>query len=138
MAEAKIDSFAEMDHINSLVEIYEQKTGNHLRIKRSINGKFRVYQCREYINCPFEIHFLRRRSDGMYTVSRMKTRHAERDKGLKEAVKQVFPTNLEFSCAQHIRANVTQRFGRNASKYVMAIAKTYSARYVELLMDKIK
>jgi hypothetical protein len=40
---------------------------------------------------------------------------SDRDKGLKEAVKQVFPTNLEFSCAQHIRANVTQRFGRNAS-----------------------
>ena len=353
MAEAKIDSFAEMDHINPLVEIYEQKTGNHLRIKRSINGKFRVYQCREHINCPFEIRFSRRRSDGMYTVSKMKTRHAEvrrpplaadgrkwktrysskmlndaitkvlknkhvaptardvvktlannknnsqvvsyntawravnrdtmvtkrlgyksfqlvgpyteelartnpgsvlgflrlptfelqsvhffpgfmntalkfvrpvisldaahlrsefkgtlyvasvltgnndvfpigfmiaagnedgetwiqmltylkeacpiicqqggahqpmaddnaqlcetpfvfvsdRDKGLKEAVKRVFPTNLEFSCAQHIRANVTQRFGRNASKYVMAIAKTYSARYVELLMDKTK
>jgi hypothetical protein len=77
MAEAKIDSFAEMDHINPLVEIYEQRTGNHLRIKRSINGKFRVYQCREHINCPFEIHFSRRRSDGMYTVSRMKTRHAE-------------------------------------------------------------
>ncbi len=50
----------------------------------------------------------------------------------------MFPTSLEFSCAQHIRANVTQRFGRNASKYVMAIAKTYSARYVELLMDKTK
>ncbi|KAI2512387.1 hypothetical protein MHU86_2049 [Fragilaria crotonensis] len=77
MAEAKIDSFAEMDHINPLVEIYEQRTGNHLRIKRSINGKFRVYQCREHINCPFEIRFSRRRSDGMYTVSRMKTRHAE-------------------------------------------------------------
>jgi hypothetical protein len=63
---------------------------------------------------------------------------SDRDKGLKEAVKQVFPTNLEFSCAQHIRANVMQRFGRNASRYVMAIAKTYSARYVELLMDKTR
>jgi hypothetical protein len=77
MAEAKIDSFAEMDHINPLVEIFEQKTGSNLRIKRSINGKFRVYQCREHINCPFEIRFSRRRSDGMYSVSRMKTRHAE-------------------------------------------------------------
>jgi hypothetical protein len=25
---------------------------------------------------------------------------SDRDKGLKEVVKQVFPTNLEFSCAQ--------------------------------------
>jgi hypothetical protein len=31
-----------------------------------------------------------------------------------------------------------QRFGKNASKYIMAIAKTYSARYVKILMDKEK
>ena len=31
---------------------------------------------------------------------------SDRDKGLKEAVKEVFPANVEFSCAQHIRANV--------------------------------
>ena len=54
-------------------------TSTLLRIKRSINGKFRVYQCQEHINCPFEIRFSKRRSDGMlYTVSRMnKTRLAE-------------------------------------------------------------
>ena len=63
---------------------------------------------------------------------------SDRDKGLKEAVKEVFPANVEFSCAQYIRANVLQRFGKNASKYVMVIAKTYSARYDEILMDKIK
>ena len=63
---------------------------------------------------------------------------SDRDKGLKEAVKEVFPTNVEFSCAQHIRANVLQRFGKNASKYVMTIAKTYSARHVEILMEKTK
>ncbi len=77
MKDANVDSFAEMDQINPIVEMYEQRTGNHLRIKRSINGKFRVYQCREHINCPFEIRFARRRSDGMYVVSWMKTYHAE-------------------------------------------------------------
>jgi hypothetical protein len=45
---------------------------------------------------------------------------------------------VEFSCAQHIQANMMQRFGKKASKYVMAIAKTYLARYVEILMDKTK
>ena len=63
---------------------------------------------------------------------------SDRNKGLKKAVKEVFSTNLEYSCAQHIRANVTQRFGRNASQCVMAIAKTYSAQYAEMLMDKTK
>lgn len=46
MADANIDCFAEMDHINRLVEIYEKETpGNNLVcIKHSINGKFWVYQ----------------------------------------------------------------------------------------------
>ncbi len=77
MKDANVDSFAEMDQINPIVEMYEQRTGNHLQIKHSINGKFRVYQCREHINCPFEIRFARRRSDGTYVVSRIKTYHAE-------------------------------------------------------------
>jgi hypothetical protein len=77
MKDANVDSFAEMDQINPIVEMYEQRTGNHLRIKRSINGKFRVCQCREHINCPYEIRFVRRRSDGIHVVSRMKTYHAE-------------------------------------------------------------
>jgi hypothetical protein len=77
IADAHVESFAEIDHIEPLVEIYEQKTGNHLRIKRSINGKFCVYQCREHIDCPFEIRVSRRKRDGMYAISRMKTRHAE-------------------------------------------------------------
>jgi hypothetical protein len=37
---------------------------------------------------------------------------SDRDKGLKPALKEVFPTNLEFSCAKHIESNVTQRFGK--------------------------
>ncbi len=49
---------------------------------------------------------------------------SDRDKGLKEAVKQV-------SCAQLIQVNVTQRFGIHASRFIMATGKTYSARYVD-------
>ena len=37
---------------------------------------------------------------------------SDRDKGLKPALKEVFPRNLEFSCAKHIESNVTQRFGK--------------------------
>ena len=357
MAEANVESFAELEDINPIVAIYEQRSGNCLRIKRSINGKYRVYQCVEHVDCPFEIRFSKRRSDGLFVITRMRTHHAslrrapvaadgrqwkkrwpsvnldkavlkvlktkqlpptardvmktmsnkkrnsqvvpyiaawraihsdtvaskalvlktfqlvkpyleelkranpgsmlgmtrletseiesiyfipafmnnslkfvrpvisldaahlrsefkgtlyiastltgandvfpigfmiasgnedrrtwvrmltylkeacpiiseqgkgegvddallptisasnrgtpflfvsDRDKGLKEAVKEVFPTNVEFSCAQHIKANVLQRFGKKASKHVMAIAKTYSARYVEILMEKTK
>jgi len=59
MKDANVDSFAEMDQINPLVP----SMGNFASISA--------------INCPFEIRFARRRSDGMYVVSRMKTYHAD-------------------------------------------------------------
>ena len=37
---------------------------------------------------------------------------SDRDKGLMPALKEVFPRNLELSCAKHIASNVTQRFGK--------------------------
>jgi hypothetical protein len=39
MADAKVESFADLEDINPIVEMYEQRIGNSLRIKRSINGK---------------------------------------------------------------------------------------------------
>jgi hypothetical protein len=33
---------------------------------------------------------------------------SDQDKGLKPALKEVFPDNIEMSCAKHIEANVTQ------------------------------
>jgi len=59
MKDANVDSFAEMDQINPIIP----SMGNFASISA--------------INCPFEIRFARRRSDGMYVVSRMKTYHAD-------------------------------------------------------------
>ena len=49
---------------------------------------------------------------------------SDRDKGLKPALKAVFPDKFEMSCAKHIEGNVAQKFGKQCSKYVLAIAKT--------------
>jgi hypothetical protein len=49
---------------------------------------------------------------------------SDRDKGLKPALKEVFPDNIEMSCAKHIEAYVTTKFGRQCGKHVMAMAKT--------------
>jgi MULE transposase domain len=62
---------------------------------------------------------------------------SDRDKGLKPALKAVFPDNYEMSCAKHIEANVTQRFGRMCGRHVMAMAKTYSQRYYDQVLDII-
>ncbi len=37
---------------------------------------------------------------------------SDRDKGLKPALKEMFPRNLDFSCAKHIESNVTQQIGK--------------------------
>jgi hypothetical protein len=76
MADANVVSIADMEHMDPLVETYEQTFGNHLQTKRSVNGKFRVYQCREHIDCLFEIRFSRCSFDGMHVIFRMKTHHA--------------------------------------------------------------
>ena len=74
MREANLTCFPSLEAVKPIVEAYEARSGNYLRIKRSITDKFRVYQCREHVQCPFEIRFSRRRSDGLFVISRMKTR----------------------------------------------------------------
>ena len=44
---------------------------------------------------------------------------SDRDKGLKGALRSVFPNNLEVSCAKHIEANVSTRFGRSCAQLVI-------------------
>ena len=77
MKEAKLQCFPTLEAVNPIFEAYEVRTGNYLRIKRSINDKFRVYECREHLGCPFQICISRRRADGSFVVSKMKTKHSD-------------------------------------------------------------
>ena len=63
---------------------------------------------------------------------------SDRDKGLKPALRNVFPRNKETSCAKHIEANVCQKFGQECARYVMTIAKTFSFRYSNHLIDHVR
>jgi hypothetical protein len=63
---------------------------------------------------------------------------SDRDKGLKPALQEVFPDNCETSCAYHIQANVKQKFGDSCSRHVMAMAKSYSLRYYNEVLDTIR
>ena len=54
---------------------------------------------------------------------------------MNAALKAVFPENLEVSCAKHVEANVTQRFGLKCSQLVYSIAKTFSMRYENKLFE---
>ena len=60
------------------------------------------------------------------------------DKGLKLALREVFPRNLAVSCAKHIQANVKAQFGQQCARYVIQIAKTFSTRKSADLLDKIQ
>ena len=43
-----------------------------------------------------------------------------------------------MSRAKYIEANVTQRFGRICGRHVMAMAKTYSQRHCDQVLDVIR
>ena len=63
---------------------------------------------------------------------------SDRCKGLKQSLHEIFPNNVETSCAFHIKQNVEQRYGQAIASNVMSIAKTYSLRQYEHLVDGIR
>jgi hypothetical protein len=63
---------------------------------------------------------------------------ADRDKGLKPALRDVFLHNREMSCAKHIEANVSQKYGKRCGQFVVAMAKLFSTIYLSELLDNIR
>ena len=59
---------------------------------------------------------------------------SDRQKGLLEALKLVFPHNHTCYCAVHIARNVEAKFGAKRAKYIVPLAKTFSTRYATELM----
>ena len=72
-----MECFATLEDATPFVEAYEVRSGNHLRVQRSLTDKFKQYQCREHVDCPFQILISRRKSDGMFGVSKIKAKHSD-------------------------------------------------------------
>ena len=62
---------------------------------------------------------------------------SDRQKGLLEAVKEVFPMNHSCYCAVHIARNVQVKFGAHKSKNIVKLAKTFSMTEANYYMDKL-
>ena len=77
MRDAKVDCFATLEEVMPLIETYEIRSGNHLRVQRSLRNQFKQFQCREHVDCPFQILISRRRSDGRFGVSKIKGLHGD-------------------------------------------------------------
>jgi hypothetical protein len=43
-----------------------------------------------------------------------------------------------MSCAKHIETNVSQKYGTQCGQYVVAMAKSFSTRYLSELLDDIR
>jgi hypothetical protein len=94
------------------------------------------------------LYFLRllKRSCSMlemaHTLSRVTFQYyqfiSDRDKGLKEALAAVFPGNHATSCAIHIKRNVQTKFGQKAAEKVSDIAKCFSARQEDFLLNQVQ
>lgn len=62
---------------------------------------------------------------------------SDRQKGLVESLKEVFPDNHSCYCAIHITRNVEAKYGKKESKYVMPLARTFSRSYADALLAEM-
>ena len=62
---------------------------------------------------------------------------SDRQKGLMEALKAVFPENHACFCAIHIARNVEVKFGVKHGKFVVPLAKTFSSYYAGELVQSM-
>jgi MULE transposase domain len=63
---------------------------------------------------------------------------SDRQKGLVEALKDIFPENHSCSCAVHIARNVHQvKFGKKMSKYILPLSMTFSPYFLEEILSKM-
>ena len=62
---------------------------------------------------------------------------SDRQKGLVEAVKEVFPNNHHCHCAVHIARNVEANFSKRAANDIVRLAKTFSVDEAEGILDKM-
>ena len=76
MEEKQSECFKNLDEVTAIIDAYEARTGNRLRIQKSLKDKFRVYHCCVHVDCRFQVRFSRRRSDGLFVVSRLKPKHS--------------------------------------------------------------
>ncbi|KAG7344893.1 MULE transposase domain containing protein [Nitzschia inconspicua] len=62
---------------------------------------------------------------------------SDRQKGLIQALQQVFPDNHHCFCSVHIARNVEKEVGKKVAKHVHALSATFSKRESDELMAKI-
>ena len=53
MKEWNVECFPTLEDATPIIEAYEVRSGNSLAIQRSLHDKFRLFRCREHIDCPF-------------------------------------------------------------------------------------
>ena len=63
---------------------------------------------------------------------------SDRDKGIIEACKEIFPDNNHSYCQVHIRRNVRTLFGKKAGSYIPKIGRTFLSRREGYWLNKLK
>ena len=60
------------------------------------------------------------------------------DKGLQCAFEVSFPMHLATHCAKHIESNVSQKYGKQAAKHILPIARSFSTRQENYHLEILK
>ena len=76
MKDMNVDSFPRLEDIDVLVDTYEQLTGNRLTIHKSTD-KFRVYRCRQHLDCTFQLRFSKTASANVFCLKNKSAEESE-------------------------------------------------------------
>ena len=69
-----VESFQCLEAIDPLIDEYERRSQNKLKIKKSSPNCFRLFICTEHAKCQYQI-FVGKRPDGLFGVTRMFSHH---------------------------------------------------------------
>jgi hypothetical protein len=76
MEKKKLECFNDLADVNLIIDDYEARPGNQIRIQKSQKDTFRLYRCCEQVKCTFQVRFSRRQSDGLCFLSKLSTQHS--------------------------------------------------------------
>ena len=62
----------------------------------------------------------------------------DRDKGLQCTFKVSFPMHLAIHCAKHIESNVCQKYGKQAAKHILPIARSFLIKQENYHLELLK
>jgi Transposase, Mutator family len=138
-------TFCSLEQVTKQVAVYEKDNDIQIKIKHSDPSRmYHEYICNSHQGCPFLCRFgHKKRGSTMVCAKKCNLKHrgvliSDRDKGLVQALKDVFPINHTTQCSIHIQQNVAAKFRSKVAADVCNISKTFSVYHKNKMLENMK